>query len=176
MRGAARHMPTVPKYLPLLALLASLGTGLMAGLFFAFSSFVMQGLSRLPVEQGMSAMQHINAAATNALFGLAFFGTAVACAVIIVATFTHASSSAAHALLLAASVLYLLGVIGVTVAFNVPLNNALASTAASQAAEYWPRYVDAWLGWNHVRTVLATAALACFGWGMYRLGTRPLPS
>jgi len=169
-------MPALVKLLPFLALLACLGTGLMAGLFFAFSTFVMRGLSRLPPEHGMSAMQHINAAVTTALFGLAFFGTAIACLAIILATFARALSSAPHALLLAGSVFYLVGVIGVTIAFNVPLNNALASTDAAQAAEHWPRYVDAWQSWNHVRTVLATGALACFVLGLYRLGASPPPS
>ena len=163
-------MPSASKYLPLLALLACVGTGLMAGLFFAFSTFVMQGLSRLPPEQGMAAMQNVNAAVTTALFGLAFFGTALVCLVIILTTFANALSSLPAALLLAGSLLYLVGVIGVTLAFNVPLNNVLAGTAVAQAAEYWPRYANAWLGWNHVRTVLATAALVCFAWGLYRVG------
>ena len=166
----------MPKYLPLLTLCASLGTALMAGLFFAFSTFVMQGLSRLPPEQGMSAMQQINAAVATALFGLAFFGTALVCLVIVFATIANALSSVAAALLLAGSSLYLVGVIGVTLAFNVPLNNSLAGTAVSQSAEYWPRYVQAWLGWNHFRTALATAALACFAWGLYRLGAPPATS
>jgi len=165
-------MPSASKYLPLLTLVASLGTGLMAGLFFAFSTFVMQALSRLPPEQGMAAMQHINAAVTTALFGLAFFGTALVCLVIIFGTFANALSSLPAALFLAGSLLYLVGVIGVTIAFNVPLNNALAATPAAQAAEYWPRYVDAWLGWNHVRTVMATTALACFAWGLYNVGAQ----
>lgn len=159
-------------YLPLLVLLAAWGTGLMAGLFFAFSTFVMRALSKLPAEQGMAAMQAINAAVTTALFGIAFFGTAILCTVLLVATAASALKSLSSALLLAGSLLYLVGVIGVTVAFNVPLNNALAGTAVAQAAESWPRYVDAWIGWNHVRTVLASAALLCFAWGLYRMGAQ----
>ena len=64
---------------PLLTLLAALGSGLMAGLFFAFSSFVMAALAKLPPEQGISAMNSINVTILNATFGLAFFGTAVLC-------------------------------------------------------------------------------------------------
>ena len=142
----------------------------MAGLFFAFSTFVMRALSRLPADHAMAAMQQINAAITTALFGLAFFGTALVCLAIIVATFASALSSLPAALFLAGSLLYLVGVIGVTIAFNVPLNNALAGSTVAQAADYWPRYVQAWLAWNHVRTVLATASLLCFAWGLYKAG------
>ena len=165
-------MASFSKALPLLALVASLGTGLMAGLFFAFSTFVMQGLSRLPPEQSLAAMQHVNAAVTTPLFGLAFVGTALVCLAVAFASFANAFSSLPAGLFLAGALLYLGGVIGVTLAFNVPLNNALGSAPAAQAAEYWPHYAAAWLGWNHVRTVLGSAALICFVWGLFALGER----
>ena len=163
-------MHALPKYLPHVVWLACLGSGLMAGLFFAFSTFVMQALARLPPAQGAFAMQQINASVTTALFGLAFFGTALACLVVVALAAPRALSSVPAALFCAGGLLYLLGVIAVTIAFNVPLNNALARLAAQEAAAYWPVYVDSWQRWNHVRTVLATAALACFAWGLYRAG------
>ena len=52
-------------YIVPLALLTAVGCGLMAGLFFAFSNFVMKALVRLPSEQGMAAMQHINVTVIN---------------------------------------------------------------------------------------------------------------
>lgn len=39
---------------------AALGCGLIAGVFFAFSTFVMKGLARIPTEAGVAAMQSIN--------------------------------------------------------------------------------------------------------------------
>jgi uncharacterized membrane protein len=48
-----------------LTLFAALGCGLVAGVFFAFSTFVMKALARLPAEQGIAAMQAINAAAAT---------------------------------------------------------------------------------------------------------------
>jgi len=64
-----------------LTLLAALGCAMMAGVFFAFSAFVMKALARLPAEQGIGAMQAINVAAVTFAFMAALFGTAVACGV-----------------------------------------------------------------------------------------------
>ncbi|MGH8722014.1 MAG: hypothetical protein ACREU4_08520, partial [Burkholderiales bacterium] len=69
-----------------LTLLAALGCGLMAGAFFAFSSFVMRALARLPPAQGIAAMQSINVAVIAPLFMLALFGTGLACAVLAVSS------------------------------------------------------------------------------------------
>ena len=55
---------------------AALGTGLMAGFFFAFSDTVMGALRRLPQAAGISAMQSINVVVLNPLFFAVFFGTA----------------------------------------------------------------------------------------------------
>ena len=66
-------------YLFVLTLLAALGCAMMAGVFFAFSAFVMKALARLPAEQGIGAMQAINVAAVTFAFMTALFGTALAC-------------------------------------------------------------------------------------------------
>ena len=57
------------------ALLSALGAGLVAGIFFAFSSFVMKALGRLPRDQGIRAMQSINVTVLNPWLFSAFFGT-----------------------------------------------------------------------------------------------------
>jgi len=139
-----------------------LGSGLMAGLFFAFSSFVMRALAGLPPAQGVAAMQSLNATILTPLFALVFLGTAVASAVLA----AHAlwSWRAASAPLLAGSALYLVGVIAVTMAFNVPRNEALAAVdpVGVEAARLWSRYVPEWTAWNHVRTVASIGALISF--------------
>jgi uncharacterized membrane protein len=58
---------------------AALGCGLIAGVFFAFSSFVMRALARLPASGGIAAMQSINVAVLNPVFLGTFAGTALAC-------------------------------------------------------------------------------------------------
>jgi len=144
-----------------LSILAILGGGLVAGIFFAFSAFVMTALGRLPPDQGAAAMRSINVAVLNPWFFAAFFGTAAACLAL-----------AGHALLdwhepgaawrLAGSLLYLLGTILVTMAFNVPLNAALAAAGpgSGEAARLWARYLSVWTAWNHVRTAASLAAAA----------------
>ncbi|MBZ9655644.1 anthrone oxygenase family protein [Phyllobacterium lublinensis] len=149
--------------IPLLTLVAALGTGLMAGLFFAFSSFIMAALARLPAEQGIAAMNSINVTILNATFGLAFFGTAALCVVLGIVSILYWPAPGS-AWLLAGSLLYLVGTIAVTMVFNVPLNDALAAIApaSQEGAALWTRYFAEWLPWNHVRTLANIAALIAF--------------
>ena len=49
----------------------------------------------------------------------------------------------------------------VTMAFNVPLNNALLR-GGERDADTWRRYLVEWTRWNHVRTVASLAAAALF--------------
>ena len=62
--------------LPIATILAVLGSGLIAGAFFAFAAFVLPALSRLPAPAGIAAMQSIIAAIKGPLFLVVFFGTA----------------------------------------------------------------------------------------------------
>ena len=88
----------------LLILLAALGTGVMGGLFFAFSTSVMNALARLPAAQGVAAMQSINIVILNPVFFVAFFGTAALCVVLTIAALLRWGEPGA-AWLLAGSIL-----------------------------------------------------------------------
>ncbi len=66
-------------FLAVLTMVAALGCGLNAGVFFAFSSFVMKALARLQPARGIAAMQSINQVAVTPAFMAALFGTAAAC-------------------------------------------------------------------------------------------------
>ena len=142
-------------------LATALGCGLVAGVFFAFSSFVMASLKRLPSAQGIAAMQSIIIVAVTPAFMTALFGTAAACLGLIAWAVTSWGEGPS-ALVIAGGALYLLGTIGVTVACNVPLNNRLATLhpQGAEAAGYWAKYVTTWTAWNHVRTIAALAAAA----------------
>lgn len=151
------------KLLFTLTLVSALGCGLIAGAFFAFSSFVMKALSRLPGSEGMAAMQSINVVVLNPVFLGVFVGTAALCAAGLVCSFLRWHEPGAI-YLLAGSLLYLLGTFMVTMAFNVPLNDALAAVppAATGAKDLWASYLVRWTAWNHVRTIAALAAAASF--------------
>lgn len=143
----------------LLKLFTALGCGLIAGVFFAFSAFIMNALARRPSAEGIATMQAINIAVINPLFMTALFGTAAACLFLAVSSLLKWHQSSATYLLLG-SLLYLIGTLGVTIAFNVPLNDALAIVKPDtpEGTDLWTQYLINWTFWNHIRTVAAIAA------------------
>ncbi len=144
-----------------LTLVTLIGTALIAGVFFAFSSFVMQGLDDAPAPAAVAAMQGINRKALTPAFMTALFGTALLC--VAVAAVSLANLDADYGRFgLGGALLYLLGTIAVTMRCNVPLNNELdrAEPVGAEAEQAWQRHLRPWLGWNHVRTLSSTAATA----------------
>jgi uncharacterized membrane protein len=145
----------------LLILVCAIGSGLIAGVFFALSSFVMKALDRIPAAQGIAAMQSINVVVLNPLFLGVFLGAAAGCILLAIAALLQWHRPGAP-YILAGSLLYVVGTVLVTRVFNVPRNNALASVdpASTDAARLWADYVKSWTNWNHVRTIAAMAAAA----------------
>ena len=150
-----------------LTLVAALGCGLVAGVFLAFSASVMRALATLPPAQGIAAMRSINVAVINPWFMGVLFGPAALCLAGVAWAMRNLDAAGAD-LLLAGSLIYLTLTIGVTMAFNVPLNDRLARTdpEGAEAKEVWTAYVTAWTRWNHVRTIGALAASACLILGL----------
>ena len=149
--------------LDLATLVSALGCGLIAGAFFAFSSFVMKALAQLPPAQGIAAMQAINVVVINPWFLTPFVGTAAVGLVMAITALMRWHDPRAP-YWLAGSLLYLIGTFLVTGRFNVPRNNALAVVAplSPEAASLWVGYVSTWTAWNHVRTAAALAAALSF--------------
>jgi uncharacterized membrane protein len=146
-----------------LKLLPALGCGLVAGIFFAFSTFVMQALAHLQPKEGIAAMQWINITVINPWFMTVFLGTAIACLYLSISSlFKWYPPNSSYLLL--GGLLYLVGTVLVTMVFNVPLNDALAKVEPSSAegASLWTRYLTDWTMWNHVRTLAALLAAALF--------------
>ena len=142
-------------------IVTAISCGLVAGVFFAFSTFVMAALRRLPPAQGIAAMQSINVVAVTPAFMTLLFGAAAACFAQIVWCIVSPDERPV-ALVIAGSALYLVGTIGVTIAANVPMNDRLAAMRPedSEAGAYWSEYVTRWTAWNHLRTAAALAAAA----------------
>lgn len=156
-------MTTADRWLFALKLFSALGCGLIAGAFLVFSSFVMKALERLPTPQGIAAMQSINITVINPVFMGVLMGTVLTCLIVAVMTVLRWNQPGA-ALMLAGSLLYLIGVFGVTIAFNVPLNDTLAAAKpeSPEGAQLWARYLTNWTAWNHLRTISSLGASACF--------------
>ena len=140
-----------------------LGSGMVGGIFFAFSTFIMRALDQLPKNQGIAAMNGINVTVINPWFLFAFFGTGAVCLPLGLLALGGAAGTQ-RAYLLAACALYVLGCVGVTMAFNVPLNNRLAAAKpdSSAAEALWAHYLSRWTLWNTVRTAAALAAAGFF--------------
>jgi uncharacterized membrane protein len=148
---------------------SALGTGLMAGFFFAFSILVMKALGAIQPAQGISAMQSINVVVINPWFMTPFMGMAVLSGIMIITAIVRWSEPGA-AYILAGGLLYSLGTFGVTMLFNVPRNNALAAVVPTSAegAALWADYLVSWTQWNHVRTIAALASAAAFTLALMR--------
>ncbi|MEM7806940.1 MAG: anthrone oxygenase family protein, partial [Planctomycetota bacterium] len=104
-------------------------------------------------------MQHINITVINVPMMGTFLGSGVLCLLLAGLTLWQGDVSAAW-LTLTGCGLYVVGTIGVTIVFNVPMNEKLAPMplAESTTADYWQHYLRRWTLWNTVRTVAATAA------------------
>jgi len=151
----------MPQVLFYSTLISALGAGSIAGVFFAFSSFVMPALAQLPPAQGVAAMQSIGVAVLTRSFLSVFAGTAVLCAIGAVLSFPG-WSLAGSKLRIAGGALYVVGTFFVTMACNVPMNDALAKVPpeSAAAAQMWAQYVPQWTTWNSVRALAALAAAA----------------
>lgn len=136
--------------------IAVVGAGLMAGLFFAFSVMVMPALRRQSVKRGMMVMQAINATANTPLFGAVFLLPGVAC-LVVAATALADQDDPGAGLSLVGALAYLAGVIVLTIVYHVPRNNRLGklTPGAEGAPEFWATYLSEWTVMNHVRLVLA---------------------
>ena len=156
-------MATIDEWLFPLKLVSALGCGLIAGVFFAFSSFVMKAFARLPPGEGLAAMQSINRTVLNPVFLGVFVGTAALCVAAVACSLLRWNKPGAG-YLLAGGLLYLVGSFLVTMVFNVPKNEALDLIAPGNpnAATLWATYLTSWTAWNHVRTAASLAAAAAF--------------
>ena len=141
------------------------GAGLVTGLLFAFSNFVMIALADLPSDKGMFAMQRINETIINPIFLVLFLGTPILCSVIAVNSGLKINEPGSLFLLVGA-LAYLIGPFGITVLFNVPLNNLLARADVSDSNEIWPMYQKKWQRWNHIRTYIGVASVVFMAMGL----------
>ncbi len=155
----------------LIGMIALLGSALVGGVFFAFSSFVMKALARVSSEQGIAAMQSINVVVINRSFLGAFLGTTLL-SLVIIALVLVSRSHPSTMFLLGGAICYFAGTFLVTVFGNVPLNDQLATVSATDpaAVALWEDYLRQWTVWNHIRTAAAMLAALLYGLGIMQNG------
>lgn len=136
--------------------------GLIAGLFYAYSCSVNLGLGKLNDTAYLSSMQSINNEIMNPIFFATFMGTLL---LLPVSTwYEYKNGASANFYLLAgATLVYVVGTFGVTMAGNVPLNEVLerfdirASSAVEQALQR-KNFEQPWNAFHAVRTWASVAS------------------
>lgn len=138
----------------ILALVAAIGSGLIGGIFLIFSTTIIASLERLPVEQTVAAMQAINRVIQAPIFLLVFMGTALVSIAVVV-------TDPGAPLAWIGAVLYVLATFGLTMVYNVPLNNALDRAHGGGTAA-WQAFRPRWMVGNHIRTLASIGGAVAF--------------
>ena len=152
-----------------ITLATALGSGVMGGVLFGFSSFVMPALNRLPADEAIRAMQAMNRTAPRGL-GIPLVVSGLG-SVVVGAGAIAAARGSTRALLVAGAAAGV-AAFAVTAAYHVPRNNALDQVDAESAAAAvaWSEYEPGWVAMNHVRTTLSLASAALLVVGAVRSG------
>jgi uncharacterized membrane protein len=154
-------------------ILATMTTGIMAGVFYHYATAVMPGLGRTDDRTFVGAFQWIDRSIINPLFLVTFVGALVLTGLTAV---LHLSGDARPALpwIAAALVLYVATFI-ITIVINVPLNNDIKAAGdpdrIGDLSAVRARFnEDRWGRWNLVRAVATTAAFGCLAWALVQFG------
>lgn len=132
----------------------ALSNGLMAGVYFAFSGFIMKAFDNIETSQAIAAMNSINEVILRSLFMPVFFGSSIISLILSVYAMIYWGEPGTG-LMLTTGMVYVVGMFLCTAVFNVPLNNILArlDTQSDNAPQVWLHYLNKWIRWNHLRTV-----------------------
>lgn len=134
----------------------ALSAGIMAGVYFAFSAFVITSLDKLAASSAVAAMNSINRVIVTSAFMPLFWGSSLLAVILIVLAGWQSSGM----LTTLAGVVYLTGMLLVTILFNVPLNNRLRDCGEQERADVWSVYTRRWSFWNYVRTAASLLTMA----------------
>ncbi|RXM41193.1 DUF1772 domain-containing protein [Chryseobacterium sp. CH21] len=149
------------KMTTLVLIITAVLTALIGGLFYAYSCSVVLGLGKLSDTEYLKAMQNINREILNPVFFMSFMGTVI---LLPVTTFLFRGHQLAFIFLLLATLAYLIGVFGVTIAGNVPMNDALdkfdISNSTTEAIKQMrDNFENRWNFLNNIRTVFSVISI-----------------
>lgn len=136
-------------------------TGLMAGIYLAFSAVIMKSLSELPATHAAQTMNKINDVIVNTVFLPIFFGSTLWHAGLIVWSLSDWQIGTSGLIILSA-LIYIVGMFLVTAFGNVPMNNKLKASENNEVLllDYWKKYQRSWTCLNHMRTLSCIASCA----------------
>ena len=144
----------------------SMATGLVAGVFLAFSDFVMPSLRAASPAAGTQALQLITRKVDRTIFMCLLIGLSSVVAVVAVVASLFLEGPVVTYLMLAGT-LYIVGVFIASAIGNIPMNEKLEAMPEGgiAAQNYWPDYVRGWVRWNHLRWISALGASTCYAIG-----------
>lgn len=160
-QNGIRSKPLNLQILDSLLIAAAIGSGLIGGVFYAFSSLIMPAFRKVPADHAISVMRSINVRVMKSSFLAVFIGTGLLCLVTGIQSvflWEHTRSK----LIFAAGGIYLVGSILVTGLRNVPLNHQLAVQKDNGLHDFWFSYTAAWTRWNHIRTIACVVSSGLF--------------
>jgi uncharacterized membrane protein len=139
-------------------------TGLMSGLLYGWSVSVIPGTKLVPAGNYVDTMQQINRAIINPAFVVPFMGIPLVLGGAALMQF-RAGDHRRGWLLAGATATYVVGVLGVTIGRNVPLNDALDAFdlrgSTSDAVERRrTTYERPWNRWHQLRTIAGVGSFA----------------
>lgn len=144
-------------------------TGVVTGVFFAYSNSVLPGLTGTDPQTAIRGMVSMNQKILNPAFLLTFVGPPVV-AVLTAVLLLVLGQRPAGVLFLVAAAAYALGAFGPTMVVNVPMNESLAATGVpadpAEAARLWVDYASRWTAWNNLRAVASLVSLLLTGTGL----------
>lgn len=140
----------------LLLVLSVIVTGLYAGIMLTFLIAIMPGLAELPDERFTAAMRRFNEKVPGPFFLVLFLGViALPAAALFTGLGEH--DEVAGPALVAALVCAVAGHL-VTIAGNIPLNNALATSEGGDDSAARRAFESRWNTFHRIRTALVLAA------------------
>ena len=137
-------------------ILGALSCGAMAGIYYAFSGFILRAFDSTGPDAATKAMVAINRTILQSGFMVLFFGSSLLCLGLLVAALILRPPG--YGLIASGAAVYLIGMLALTILRNVPLNDLLAARGAA----FWPSYLRDWSFWNHIRAAASALAALAF--------------
>ena len=157
----------------LVLLLATLTSGLVAGVYVFYAHTVMPGLGRAGDRTFVAGFQALDRAIVNPWFMVsAFLGAPV---LTLVAALLHLGGDERSVLVwVAVSLVLDLVSMGITGGINVPANNRLKAAGDAELIDVAAARSEfdegRWVRWNLVRVVLSVAAFTVLLWSLVLAG------